>query len=66
MTQAGVPREVVNKVNHDVVAILQLPEVKAKLAAQFVVGAADTPEQFDRIIRDETTHLTELFEKITD
>jgi tripartite-type tricarboxylate transporter receptor subunit TctC len=66
MTQAGVPREVVNKVNHDVVAILQLPEVKAKLAAQFVVGAADTPEQFDRIIRDETAHLTELFEEITD
>jgi tripartite-type tricarboxylate transporter receptor subunit TctC len=66
MTQAGVPREVVNKVNHDVVAILQLPEVKAKLAAQFVVGAADTPEQFDRIIRDETAHLSELFEEITD
>ena len=66
MTQAGVPREVVNKVNHDVVAILQLPEVKAKLAAQFVVGAADTPEQFDTIIRDETAHLTELFEEITD
>jgi tripartite-type tricarboxylate transporter receptor subunit TctC len=66
MTQAGVPSEVVNKVNHDVVAILQLPEVKAKLAAQFVVGAADTPEQFDSIIRDETAHLTELFEEITD
>jgi tripartite-type tricarboxylate transporter receptor subunit TctC len=65
MTQAGVPREVVNKVNHDVVAILQTPEVKAKLAAQFVVGAADTPEQFDKIIRDETAHLTEVFKDIT-
>ena len=65
MTQAGVPREVVNKINHDVVAILQTPEVKAKLAAQFVVGAADTPEQFDKIIRDETAHLTEVFKDIT-
>jgi tripartite-type tricarboxylate transporter receptor subunit TctC len=65
MTQAGVPREVINKINGDVVAILQAPEVKAKLAAQFVVGAADTPEQFDKIIRDETAHLTEVFKDIT-
>jgi tripartite-type tricarboxylate transporter receptor subunit TctC len=48
-----------------VVAILQAPEVKAKLAAQFVVGAADTPEQFDKIIRDETAQLTEVFKDIT-
>jgi tripartite-type tricarboxylate transporter receptor subunit TctC len=65
MTQAGVPREIVNKINQDVVAILQTPEVKAKLAAQFVVGAADTPEQFDKIIRDEAAHLTEVFKDIT-
>jgi tripartite-type tricarboxylate transporter receptor subunit TctC len=65
MTQAGVPREVVNKINQDVVAILQTPEMKAKLAAQFVVSAADTPEQFDKIIRDETAHLTEVFKDIT-
>jgi tripartite-type tricarboxylate transporter receptor subunit TctC len=65
MTQAGVPPEILNKINQDVVAILRTPEVKAKLAAQFVVGAADTPEQFDRIIRDETAHLTEVFKDIT-
>jgi tripartite-type tricarboxylate transporter receptor subunit TctC len=65
MTQAAVPREIVNKINQDVVAILQTPEVKAKLAAQFVVGASDTPEQFDKIIRDETAHLTEVFKEIT-
>jgi tripartite-type tricarboxylate transporter receptor subunit TctC len=61
MTQAAVPREIVNKLNRDMVAILQSPEVKAKLAAQFVTGHADTPEQFDKIIRDETAHLTEVF-----
>ena len=66
MTQAAVPREIVNKINGDVVAILQLPEVKAKLAAQFLVPASDTPEQFDSIIRDETAGLTKLFEEITD
>jgi tripartite-type tricarboxylate transporter receptor subunit TctC len=63
MTQAGVPRDIVAKLNRDVVAILQSPEVKAKLASQFVIGHADTPEQFDRIIRDETAQLTEVFKE---
>jgi tripartite-type tricarboxylate transporter receptor subunit TctC len=66
MTQAAVPREIVSKINGDVVAILQLPDVKAKLAAQFLVPASDTPERFDSIIRDETANLTKLFEEITD
>jgi tripartite-type tricarboxylate transporter receptor subunit TctC len=64
LTQAGVPRDIVNKINQDVVAILQTPEVKAKLAAQFVVGAADTPESFDKIIRDETAHLADVFKDV--
>src|SRR5262245_13883103 len=63
MTQAGVPRDIVTKINRDVVAILQSPEVKAKLAAQFVEGRADTPEQFDKIIADETAHLAEVFKE---
>ena len=63
MTQAAVPRDVVSKLNRDLVAILQLPEVKAKLAAQFVTGHADTPEQFDKVIREETAHLTEVFKE---
>jgi tripartite-type tricarboxylate transporter receptor subunit TctC len=63
MTQAAVPRDVVNKLNRDVVAILQSPEVKSKLAAQFVFGHADKPEQFDKIIADETAHLAEVFKE---
>ena len=65
MIQAAVPREIISKINQDVVAILQTPEVKAKLAAQFLVSASDTPEQFDKVIRDETAHLTEVFKEIT-
>lgn len=65
MAPAGVPKEIVAKVNRDVVEILKSPETKAKLAAQFLVGAADTPEQFDKIIRDETARMTEIFKQIT-
>ncbi|HEY1362324.1 MAG TPA: tripartite tricarboxylate transporter substrate binding protein [Xanthobacteraceae bacterium] len=64
MTQAAVPRDIVAKINRDVVAILAEPEVKAKLAAQFVIGRSDTPEAFDKIIRDETAHLTEVFKEM--
>jgi tripartite-type tricarboxylate transporter receptor subunit TctC len=63
MTQAAVPRDIVNKINRDMVAILQSPEVKAKLASQFVEGRSDTPEAFDKIIHEETAHLAEVFKE---
>jgi len=59
----GVPRDVVDKLNKDIVAILQSPETKDKLAKQFVEGRADTPAAFDKIIKDETAHLTEVFKE---
>ncbi len=65
MVPAGVPRDIVNKLNQDLVAILKSPEVKDKLAKQFVVGVTDTPEQFDKIIKDETANLTEVFKTFT-
>ena len=65
MAPAGVPRDVVAKLNKDIVAILQSPEVKDKLAKQFVIGVTDTPEQFDKIIKDETANLTEVFKTFT-
>jgi tripartite-type tricarboxylate transporter receptor subunit TctC len=65
MVPAGVPRDIVAKINRDVVAILKSPEVKDKLAKQFVFGHADTPEQFDKIIKDETAHLTEVFKEVS-
>jgi tripartite-type tricarboxylate transporter receptor subunit TctC len=63
LTQAAVPRDIVNKLNQDVVAILKSPEVKDKLAKQFVIGVTDTPEQFDKTIKDETANLTEVFKE---
>jgi tripartite-type tricarboxylate transporter receptor subunit TctC len=65
MVPAGVPRDVVAKLNKDIVAILQSPEVKDKLAKQFVIGVTDTAEQFDKIIKDETANLTEVFKTFT-
>ena len=53
----------INKINADVVAMLHTPEAQAKLAAQFVIPVTDTPEQFDKTIRDETANLTQVFKE---
>lgn len=65
MAPAAVPRDIITKINKDVVAILQSPATKDKLAKQFLVVVSDTPEQFDKIIKDETAHLTEVFKGMT-
>ena len=61
MTQAAVPRPIVQKINKDVTELLQSPEIVAKLKAQFVIPVSDTPEQFDEIIRRESAHLADVF-----
>jgi tripartite-type tricarboxylate transporter receptor subunit TctC len=63
MAPAGVPHEIVEKINKDVIAMLQTPEAKAKLAAQFVLPVTDTPDHFNQIIRDETANLTQVFKE---
>jgi tripartite-type tricarboxylate transporter receptor subunit TctC len=61
MTQSGVPRPIIEKINKDVTALLRSPEVEAKMKAQFVIPVTDTPEEFDKIIRTESAHLAEVF-----
>jgi len=63
LAPSGVPKPLIDKINKDVVRVLQTPETKAKLAAQYVLPVIDTPEQFDKIIRDETAKLTEVFKQ---
>jgi tripartite-type tricarboxylate transporter receptor subunit TctC len=63
MTQAAVPRPIVQKINKDVTDALNSPEVAAKMKAQFVIPVIDTPEAFDKIIRDESAHLAEVFKE---
>jgi len=65
MAPAGVPRDIINKINQDVVGILKTPELGARIKAQYALLVTDTPEQFDRQIRDETAHLTEVFRDVT-
>jgi tripartite-type tricarboxylate transporter receptor subunit TctC len=63
LAPAGVPRPILHKISPEWAAALQTPEMQAKLKSQFVVGASDTPEAFDKIIGDETAHLTAVFKE---
>jgi tripartite-type tricarboxylate transporter receptor subunit TctC len=63
LTQAAVPRPIVQKINKDVTELLKSPETIAKLKAQFVIPVSDTPEQFDEIIRRESANLAEVFKE---
>jgi tripartite-type tricarboxylate transporter receptor subunit TctC len=59
----GVPRDVIAKINRDVVASIKSKEVDAKFKAQFVIPLTDTPEAFDKIIASETAALTKVFKE---
>jgi tripartite-type tricarboxylate transporter receptor subunit TctC len=63
MAPAGTPRDIVEKINHDVVASIKSREVDDKMKAQFVLPLTDTAAAFDKIIRDETANLTEVFKE---
>ncbi len=52
---AGTSRDIVAKLNTEIVRILALPDVKAQLAAGGDVPWATTPEQFAQIIQSEMT-----------
>ena len=63
LAPAGVPRPILDKISQEWAAALQTPEMQAKLKSQFVIGASDTPEAFDKIIGDETAQLTAVFKE---
>ena len=54
LAPAGTPKEIVAKLNAEIVKILQMPDVKERLAAQGAVPVGNTPEQFAEHIARET------------
>jgi len=63
MAPKGVPAAIIAKINADVVGLLHTPKVQDKLAQQFVIPVTDTPEAFEKTIREETANLTQVFKE---
>jgi len=60
LAPAGTPRPIVNQINQEVRRVLDLPDIKVKLQAMEITPAPTTPEDFDRIIRDDIAHYAKL------
>lgn len=50
---AGTPREVVTRLNHEVVKILKMPAIREQLAGQGAEAVGGTPEEFGHFMREE-------------
>jgi tripartite-type tricarboxylate transporter receptor subunit TctC len=54
LVPAGTPKDIVNKLNTDLVAVIGMPDVKERLSASGAELAGSTPEQLAEHIRNET------------
>jgi tripartite-type tricarboxylate transporter receptor subunit TctC len=50
----GTPREIISRLNGEIVKILAMPDVKARLLDSGIAAASSTPEQFSAYIKAET------------
>jgi tripartite-type tricarboxylate transporter receptor subunit TctC len=57
---AGTPRDIVAKLNQEIVRVLGLPDVKEKLASLGLEPGGGTPAQFESYIRAETEKWTRV------
>ena len=60
---ARTPREIVNRINADAVKVLNMPEVKERVAAQGVQIVAGTPEQLSALLKSELVKWTKVVKK---
>ena len=50
---AGTPRELVNRLNNEIVRAMNAPDMRDKLLANGIEPQTNTPEQFAEFIRSE-------------
>jgi tripartite-type tricarboxylate transporter receptor subunit TctC len=53
LAPAGTPRPVLHQINQEVARILDLPDIKARLQPTGFVTATSTPEEYDKILREQ-------------
>ena len=57
------PKPILEKISKDWAEAIKTPEMEAKIKAQFLIGVTDTPAAMDKIVKDETANLTEMFKE---
>jgi tripartite-type tricarboxylate transporter receptor subunit TctC len=54
LAPAGTPPAILKKVSEDIAKVLEMPDVREKLIAQGSIPSANTPSEFDAIIKSDT------------
>jgi tripartite-type tricarboxylate transporter receptor subunit TctC len=57
LSARGTPRDIIGRLNREIGAVVKLPEVQEKLAADGVEAATGTPERFAALIKTELTRI---------
>jgi tripartite-type tricarboxylate transporter receptor subunit TctC len=60
MAPANTPRDIVDRLNHEIVAILKTDDMKARLARIGAQAAPTTPEQFSALIQRELKKYSQI------
>ncbi len=63
LAPAGTPKEIIDRLNGEIVAILGMPTVKERLLEQGAEPVGDTPEHFAGVIKADLTKWAALIEK---
>ena len=63
LAPAGVPRPIVERLNREIVAIMNAPDMKAQLAKQGTEVRTSTPEEFAAYIKSEIAKWAEVIHK---
>lgn len=60
LAPAKTPKDIITRLNAEVVKILGNPDIKSKLAVQNIEAASSTPDQLERYLRDDIARWTEV------
>ena len=60
LAPAGTPRPILNQISKDVARILDLPDMKERLQGMGYIPAPTTPEELDKILREQIETLSKL------
>ncbi len=60
LAPAGTPRPILNQISKEVARILDLPDIKERLQGMGYVSAPSTPEELDKILREQIETLSKV------
>jgi tripartite-type tricarboxylate transporter receptor subunit TctC len=58
LAPAATPRPIVHQISKEIARILDLPDIKARLPTIGLVPATTTPEEYDKIVREQIEIIT--------